>query len=85
MMKITYVASKYENPEKTLKKLHAQKLPYTASGSDYIVGEHECCSEEEWKEWYVAEQLQAMSQEGFLFVYILEGDALRGPIFPVEG
>ena len=54
-MKITYVASKYETPEKTLEKLHAQKLPYTASGPDYFMGEHECCSEEAWQEWYVAE------------------------------
>lgn len=84
-MKITYVASKYETPEKTLEKLHAQKLPYTASGPDYVMGEHECRSAEEWQEWFVAEQLLTLSQEGFLYVYLLEGDSLRGPIFPVEG
>ena len=84
-MKITYVASKYETPEKTLEKLHAQKLPYKASGPDYVMGEHECCSEEAWQEWYVAEQLQTLSNEGFLYVYLLEGDRLRGPVLPVEG
>ena len=83
-MKITYVASKYETPEKTLEKLHAQKLPYAASGPDYVLGEHECTSEEEWQEWYMGEEMKTMHREGFLYVYILENDTLRRPALPVE-
>jgi len=83
-MKIAYVASKFETAEKTLEKMNAQKMPYTETGLDYVLGEYECTDEEAWAKWYIAECAETMEREGFLYVYIFENGRLRAPAVPMK-
>ena len=84
-MKITYVASKFETAEKTLEKMNAEKMPYTPTGLDYVLGECECEDEEAWMRWYMESCSETMHREGFLYVYIFENGQLRLPSIPLEG